>query len=182
MRPSSSSSKGCFVARLLSMTKNRGAIVVALVIAVFTGSWAAVEWKNVEGGSAIEAALYNWMPMGASKVLGLRPPKEAVPLLGALIQKQPTPELYSLRAMNEEAALDFTRAEADWKKYAESATDHAAGQLALADFYHRRLRPADEIAVLTVIGKMPQPANEELRPTPEQSSWRAFERVLTVAQ
>lgn len=174
-------SKGCFAT--LSMTKRTGAAVVGfLVLALFTGGWAAMEWKDVEAGSAIEAALYKWMPVGASKVLGLRPPKEAVPLLGALIQKQPTAELYSLRAMNEEAALDFAAAEADWKKYAESASDRAAGQLALADFYHRRLKPADEILVLTVIGKMPLPANEKLLATTEQSSWKAFERVLTIVQ
>jgi Tfp pilus assembly protein PilF len=165
------------------MTKGTGVVMVGgLVLVLLTGTWAAMEWKDVEAGSAIEAALYKWMPMGANKVLGLRPPKEAVPLLGALIQKQPTAELYSLRAMNEEAALDFAAAEGDWKKYAESATDRAAGQLTLADFYHRRLRPVDEIAVLTEIGKMPLPANEKLRATTEQSSWKAFERVLTVAQ
>ncbi|HEU5403603.1 MAG TPA: hypothetical protein VFU86_19770, partial [Terriglobales bacterium] len=139
----------------------RAVIATGLVAVFFTGGWAAMEWKDVEAGSAIEAALYRWMPMGTSKVLGLRPPKQAVPLLGALIQKQPTAELYSLRAMNEEAALDFAGAEADWEKYAESASDRAAGQLALADFYHRRLRPADEIAVLTAIGKMPLPQNEK---------------------
>lgn len=171
----------------LRMTKaqrllRRAVIASGLVAVLFTAGWAAIEWKDVEAGSAIEAALYKWMPMGASKVLGLRPPKEAAPLLGALIQKQPTAELYSLRAMNEEASLDFAAAEADWKKYAESATDHAAGKMALADFYHRWLRPVDEIAVLTAIGKMPLPSNEKLRATTEQSSWKAFERVLTMAQ
>ncbi len=167
----------------LRMTNGTGAVMVCgLVLALFTGGWAAMEWKDVEAGSAIETALYRWMPMGASKVLGLRPPREAVPLLGVLIQKQPTTELYSLRAMNEEAALDFTAAEADWKKFAESSSDRAGGEVALADFYHRRLRPADEIAVLAAIGKMPLPANEKLRATTEQSSWKAFERVLTVVQ
>jgi hypothetical protein len=173
--------KGCFAA--LSLAKERQALIAgALVLALFSGGWAAVEWKDVEAGSAIEAALYKWMPVGASKVLGLRPPKQAVPLLGALIQKQPTAELYSLKAMNEEALLDFAGAEADWRKYAGAATDRAAGQLALADFYHRRLRPSDEIAMLTTIGMAPLPASEKLTPTTQQQSWMAFERVLTVVQ
>jgi hypothetical protein len=160
----------------------RAVVSAAMVLVVFSAGWAAVEWKNVEAESAIESALYKWMPIGASKVLGLRPPKEAVPLLGALIQEQPTAELYSLKAMNEEASLDFAGAEADWKKYSESSTDRAVGQLALADFYHRRLRPTDETAVLTMIGKAPSPASEKLTPTTQQKSWQAFERVLTVAQ
>ena len=171
-----------FAAPLRMTYATRTLIPAALTLALFIGGWAAMEWKNVEAGSAIEAALYKWMPMGANKVLGLRPPKETVPLLGALIQKQPTAELYSLRAMNEESALDFTGAETDWKKYADVASDRTVGQLALADFYHRRFRPADEIAVLTAVGKMSLPPSEKLRAIPQQSSWMAFERVLTVAQ
>jgi predicted Zn-dependent protease len=145
-----------------------------------TGGWAAIEWKNVEAGSAIEAALYRVMPMPVSNVLGLRPPKEAVPLLGELIKKQPTAELYSLRAQNEEAALDFNSAEADWKKVASTATDREAAQFALADFYHRRLRPKEEIDSLAGIARSPLPAKEKLFPVTRQSSWRAFERTVTV--
>lgn len=153
-----------------------------VVLVVFTCGWSALEWKNVEANSAIEAALYKWMPVGTGKVLGPRPPKEAVPLLSALIQKQPTAELYSLRALNEEAALDFAAAEADWKKHAENSEDRVAGELALADFYHRRVRPTDEIAVLSVIGRAPATPKEKLATTAEQRSWQAFERIVTTIQ
>lgn len=157
-----------------------GYVVLGAVLFIVTGGWAAIEWKNVEAGSAIEAALYRVMPMPVSDVLGLRPPKEAVPLLSELIKKQPTAELYSLRATNEEASLDFDSAEADWKKYASTAADREAGQFALADFYHRRLRPKDEIDSLAGIARSPLPAKEKLFPVTRQSSWRAFERTVTV--
>jgi cellulose synthase operon protein C len=170
------------IGKCLRGTVCKTVVISATVLVVFSAGWAAVEWKNVEAGSAIEAALYKLMPVGASKILGLRPPREAVTLLDSLVRKQPTAELYSLKAMNEEASLDFAAAEADWKKYSEAATDRIAGRLALADFYHRRLRPADEISALTIVGKAPLPDGEKLTPTTQQSSWHAFERVLTIAQ
>ena len=145
-----------------------------------SAAWAAMEWKDVEAGSAIEAALYRWMPMPVGKVLGLRPPHEAVAGLGELIAKQPAAELYSLRAMNEEAALDFAQAEADWKKYVETAPDHLRAQITLADFYHRRLRPTDEVAALSVVARAPAVPAEKLTPVTEQHSWQSGERILTV--
>ena len=128
----------------------------------------------------MEAALYRWMPMPVSKVFGLRPPREATPLLSELIQRQPSAELYSLRALNEEASLDFAAAEADWKRYAEAAPDRTKAQWPLADFYRRRLRPADEIDALAVIGRAPAPAAEKLTPIERQASWLAFERIFKV--
>ncbi len=152
-----------------------------LVLTLATGGWAALEWKDIAAGSTVEAALYRLMPMPVSRVLGLRPPREAVPLVGELIAKQPgEAELYSLRALNEEAALDFPAAEADWKKHAELASDKMRGQLALADFYHRRLRPADEVAALGVVGRAPASDAEKLLAPAQQRSWQAFERVLKV--
>jgi Flp pilus assembly protein TadD len=151
-----------------------------LVPAIVSGARATAPWRNAESGSAIEAALYRWMPMPVSKVFGLRPPREATPLLTDLIRRQPGAELYSLRALNEEAALDFTAAEADWKKYAEAAPDRVQAQWSLADFYHRRLRPADEIASLTLMARAPAPPAEKLTPLEQQRSWLAFERIFHV--
>ncbi|MBV9438198.1 MAG: hypothetical protein JOZ44_19215 [Acidobacteria bacterium] len=151
------------------------------LISVVSLAWAA-EWKAVVSGSAIEAALYRWMPMPATKVLGQRPPREAVPLLSNLIQQQPTAEVYSLRAMNEEAELEFAAAESDWKRNAELAKDHVDAQLALADFYHRRLRAQDEIAALDLLAKMTGTPSDKLKPAAQQQSWLAFERMLRVAK
>ena len=151
-----------------------------LVPAIVIGARATSPWRIAESGSAIEAALYRWMPMPVSKVFGLRPPREATPLLSDLIKRQPSAELYSLRALNEEAALDFASAEADWKKYAEVSPDRIQAEWSLADFYHRRLRPTDEMAALTLIGRAPAPLAEKLIPVEQQRSWLAFERIFQV--
>ena len=160
----------------------RALIVSTLVMAAASLARGAAEWKPIISGSAIESALYRWMPMPAARVLGLRPSHEAVPLLTDLIQKQPTAELYSLRAMNEEAALNFPAAEADWKKNAETTKDRIAGQMALADFYARRLRPQDEIAALEALAGAPASVADRFEAVSQQESWRAFERILRVIQ
>jgi len=118
--------------------------------------------------------------MPVSKVFGLRPPRESTPLLSDLIKRQPSAELHSLRALNEEAALDFVAAEADWKRYTEAAADRIQAEWSLADFYKRRLRPVDEIAALTVIGRAPTPPAETHTPADHQRSWLAFERIFNV--
>ncbi len=87
------------------------------------------------------------MPGGAVNLR--RPPKETRAELGKLISTAPTDaDLYALRAREDEQQLDFTAAENDWKKHVELASNRAAAELSLADFYHRRLRPRDEIAAL----------------------------------
>ncbi|HSA91682.1 MAG TPA: hypothetical protein VLE48_01615, partial [Terriglobales bacterium] len=72
--------------------------------------------------------------------------------------------------------------EADWKQYAQSSADKAAGNLALADFYHRRLKPREEIAALAAVAAAPSPASELLVPAERQRSWRAFERAFSVIE
>jgi len=151
-----------------------------LVPAIVIGVRATSPWRNAESGSAIESALYRWMPMPVSKVFGLRPPREATPLLSELIRRKPSAELYSLRALNEESALDFAAAEADWKKYTELSPDRIQAEWSMADFYKRRLRPADEIAALTRIGRVPASPSEKLIPVVNQRSWLAFERIFQV--
>ena len=71
-------------------------------------------------------------------------------------------------------------AEADWKKYVEVSPDRIQAEWSLADFYKRRLRPADEVATLTLIGRAPAPASEKLTPVEHQRSWLAFERIFQV--
>jgi hypothetical protein len=54
----------------------------------------------------------------------LRPPAETRPALTTLISGAPRDAmLYRLRAQEAEVALDFVAAEADWKAYAQTATD-----------------------------------------------------------
>ena len=139
--------------------------------------------RNIEAKSALEAAFFRMMPVPGGAVLFRRPPSETRPALGGLIKQQPhQADLYSLRALEDEQQLDFTAAEADWKSYVAAASDSADARFALADFYHRRLRPVDEIGALSVIAKASSPAAENLASPSQQRSWQAFERIFGIVQ
>jgi predicted Zn-dependent protease len=151
---------------------------------VATASGVLPSWvRNVEAGTAIERAFFRMMPLPYGNVLFRRPPAETRPAIGELIQQKPAnAELYSLRALEDGQQLDFTAAESDWKLYLEKSANKTAGQLALADFYQRRLRPQDEIAVLSIVASAPPDASEHFAPATEQQSWRAFERIFSIIQ
>ena len=137
--------------------------------------------RNVEARTEIEAAFFRLMPLPGGNVLFRRPPSETRAALGAIITEQPKDtELYSLRALEDEQQLDFTAAEADWKSYVANAADPMAAQVALADFYHRRLRPLNEISTLSIVARAPADPTEKLLSPAEQRSWRAFERIFGI--
>lgn len=160
----------------------------AIALTILAAGWAVTasgalpDWiRNTEARTEIEAAFFRLMPLPGGEVLFRRPPRETRPALGDLIKKQPNnAELYSLRALEDEQQLDFAAAESDWKQYAEYVADKSAAQTALADFYHRRLRPADEIKTLSVVASAAADASEKFTPVVEQRSWRAFERIFGI--
>jgi predicted Zn-dependent protease len=162
--------------------------LVAAVVTIVAAGWmmsargALPSWiSNIEAGTQLENAFFRMMALPYGNVLYRRPPAETRPALGELIQQKPgDAELYSLRALEDEQQLDFAAAEADWKVYVDKAANKPAAQLALADFYHRRLRPQDEIAVLSVVATAPLDATEKLTPATEQRSWQAFERIFSI--
>ncbi len=121
------------------------------------------------------------MPGGSVPIL--RPPAESRPALTNLISSAPRDAmLYRLRAQEAEVALDFAAAEADWKSYvanAANAPDRYAAQIELADFYHRRIRPRDELAALTAAAAAP---DDPLQPASAQRGWKAFDRMAGVAE
>ena len=117
--------------------------------------------ENAESGSGVEKALYRLMKLPGGEALYRRSPRETRPELTALINNsQNSAALYSLRAMEDEQALDFDAAEKDWKSWAANAGDKAAANLDLADFYERRLRPQEEIAALEAVGNAPASPQE----------------------
>jgi Tfp pilus assembly protein PilF/TolA-binding protein len=121
------------------------------------------------------------MALPGGDVLHRRPPRETRVALAELIQKQPKEaNLYSLRALEDEQQLDFAAAESDWKLYVANAGQNSSAQLALADYYHRRLRPLDEISALSAVAMAPAGASEAQTPVTEQRSWRAFERIFEI--
>ena len=160
-----------------------GVAVLALVATVAAVAELPSWIRNVEASSAIEAAFFRMMSLPGGAVAFRRPPQETRPALADLIKAQPrNAGLYSLRALEDEQQLDFTAAESDWKAYVENSADKGNAQLVLADFYHHRARPAEEIKILSLVANAPPIANEKLTPVPQQRSWQAFERIFTVIQ
>ncbi len=147
--------------------------------AVAIGAFAAVvavradldPWvQNIAANSPVERAFFKRVASGTLFVPARRPPEETRPELTKLIATAPgSAHLYSLRALEAEQQLDFRAAESDWKQYAQLAADKAAAHIALADFYHRRLEPAKEIAAL----------NDAAAAQQEPSN--LFERAIAVA-
>ena len=158
------------------------AVFFILSVWVVSARGALPGWmRNVEAGTAIEGALFRAMSLPGGAVLFRRPPAETRPALGELIKAQPKDaDLYSLRALEDEQQLDFSAAEADWKKYAENASGKTSAQIALADFYHRRVRPLEEIKALSVVANAPADSSEALTAPTGQRSWQAFERIFSV--
>ncbi len=160
----------------------------AILIAGIGGSISAfgelpVWIRNIDATSAIEALFFRMMPMPNGVVAFRRPPSETRPALTGLIKARPhDAELYSLRALEDEQQLDFPAAESDWKASVDNSSEKISPQLALADFYHHRLRLADEIKTLSLVANAPAITAEKLTPPAQQHSWQAFERIFGVIQ
>ncbi|HXJ88463.1 MAG TPA: BTAD domain-containing putative transcriptional regulator [Candidatus Binatia bacterium] len=174
----------CF---LNASRRNRALLLGVLIVAVgatLAASGELPSWiRNIEANSAVEAVFFRMISMPGGAVAFRRPPNETRPALNDLIKVQPhNAELYSLRALEDEQQLDFTAAESDWKAFVENSSDKINAQLALADFYHHRVRPTDEITILSLVGTAPPIATEKLTPSTRQRSWQAFERIFGVTQ
>ncbi|HLX46507.1 MAG TPA: hypothetical protein VKR43_23830, partial [Bryobacteraceae bacterium] len=135
--------------------------------------------ENVDASSRLENVFFRTVLLPSGSVPVRRPPKETRGDLSKLIESAPNDgELYSLRALEAEQQLDFTAAEADWKKYIEVATDKGMARLALADYYHRRLQSREEFDALTFAAQEPAPGSEKLLPRSKQRPWRTYERLI----
>jgi Flp pilus assembly protein TadD len=124
---------------------------LAVIATSATLAWAGLgEWvQTLRNDAAIQHALFRPMAMPSGAVEVQRPPSESIPELSKLIAAQPAnAELHRLRASEAELAMDYVAAEADWRDYARLSSDRPGAAIALADFYHRRLRPLDEIQAL----------------------------------
>jgi len=124
---------------------------LAVIATSATLAWAGLgEWvQTLRNDAAIQHALFRPMAMPSGAVEVQRPPSESIPELSKLIAAQPAnAELHRLRASEAELAMDYVAAEADWRDYARLSSDRPGAAIALADFYHRRLRPLEEIQAL----------------------------------
>ena len=155
----------------------------ALAIGGFFAARAELtKWaEGINAGNRLETVFFRNVLLPSGMIPVRRPPKETRPELTKLIGATPNDaELYSLRALEDEQQLDFAAAEADWKKYADVASDKGAARLALADFYHRRLRSRDEFNVLIAASFEPVPPSDKLLPPPAQRPWKILERSINL--
>src|SRR5262249_23958831 len=159
-----------------------------LFVCVATGLLAAraamPEWvQNIEVRSLMEATIFRTVPLPTGPITIRRPPAESVPALGDLVKQNPQQsDLYSLKALEAEQKLQFTAAETDWKLYLQNASYKAVAQMSLADFYHRRHQPKEEVNALSATARMPSPPSERFTAVSDQRSWQAFERSFQVIQ
>ena len=109
-----------------------------------------------------------------------RPPADVHDALSRVSGAAADLELLSLRARAAEELLDGSAAEVDWKAYANASTDTAAGQLALADFYHRRLQPQKEAEALAAAARAPDLTSDRLLRASERRSWSTFDRIFAL--
>src|SRR6476646_5372595 len=120
------------------------ALLAATLLHGELGEW--VQHLAVETG--LRGVFFRPMPLPEGVIDGRRPPAETRAELSRKIAATPAdPLLHRLRASEAELALDFTAAESDWKAAHDS--------MALADFYHRRMRPLDEVAALEATATQP---------------------------
>ena len=162
------------------------AAIVGLLAGVFLAS-ARGElpyWiRSVESHSGMEGAFFRLMQMPGGAVMYRRPPMETRAVLQGMLKLQPKDaQLYSLLALDDEQQLDFAAAEADWRSFVQVSKQKVSAEMALADFYDRRLRPQDEIQALAQVADTPSEDSEKLTPAAGQQSWRAFERIFTIIQ
>ncbi len=159
---------------------------IAAAVVALGGCFAAraelSKWvEGIDAGNRIELVFFRTVLLPDGPVVVRRAPRETRPELTKLLSSSPNAaDLYSLRALEDEQQLDFAAAEADWKQYAALAADQGAARLALADFYHRRLRARDEFDTLATAALQPAPASETLLPAPAQRPWTTFERSIAL--
>jgi predicted Zn-dependent protease len=171
----------------LNSSRRRRLALAAFVVATGWAISALGElpsWiRNIEVTSGLQGVFFRVMSLPGGSVLFRRPPRETRPLLADLIKSQPrNADLYSLRALEDEQQLDFVASESDWKSYVDTSSDKITAQLALAEFYRRRLRPADEIRTLSLVATTPSRAAEKFTSAAQQRSWQSFERIFRIIQ
>ena len=153
--------------------------VAALSFPVLLLSAGLTRWaENAPASSSLENAFFRMMDMPGGSLLGRRPAAESRQQLTELLRQNQTSALYTLRAREDERALDFKAAEGDWQKAAETAQDKTAGLLELADFYYRRVQPQEQIAALLAAAKVPLSPEERLVDPLKTRSSQAFQSAL----
>jgi Flp pilus assembly protein TadD len=139
--------------------------------------------QGVPASAPASSILYRVVPMLSGPVSVRRPPKETAPELAMLSAKNPSDvELLALTAREYEANLDFANAEARWKLLETVSPDRVAGQMDLADYYHRRMQPQLELQTLVAAAARLPAIEDRLQPETQQRAWQLHERIQQLIQ
>ncbi len=157
-----------------------GGVAVAAVALSTLGVRAELpEWvRNVDVASRFHDAVFRTVAMPGGPVEVRRAPAETHEALAGVAGADR--DLLAMRARAAEEQLDAAAAEVDWKAYARASTDAGEGQLALADFYHRRLMTPQEADALAAAAGSADPPRDRLVPPAQRRSWRTFERLFAL--
>jgi cellulose synthase operon protein C len=163
-------------------TRQTAGVAAAAIVAATLGVRAELpEWvRNVETASPWHDAIFRTLPTPVGPIEVRRAPADAHEALGRVSGAAADQQLLALRARSAEESLDLTAAEADWRAFATGSTDAAAGQLALADFYHRRFQVPQEADALAAAAAAADPPTDRLLPAAARRSWHTFERILAL--
>ena len=156
---------------------------LAIVATTFAVRAELPEWvRNVESTGRWHDAIFRVVQTPAGPVEVRRAPADAHAALLKAGAGSSDQDLLALRARIAEEKLDPAAAEADWQAYASGATDAGAGQLALSDFYHRRLMPQKEADALAAAARAADPPADRLLPAAERRSWQIFKRIFALIE
>ena len=140
-------------------------LFVALAARAEIPSW--LQW--LPASSAAANILYRAVPALGGSIPVRRPPRETAVHAGVESAKRPMDaELVTLTAREYEAQLDFVNAEDRWKLLTAISADRAGSQIALADYYHRRMQPQQELQALAAAGGRLPAIEDPLQPETQQ--------------
>ncbi|MFN7648620.1 MAG: hypothetical protein ACK5UT_14015 [Acidobacteriota bacterium] len=153
------------------------------LFAVAAAAWAADlpgYVSTIEAGNALEQVFYRVTTLAGSTLPWRKSPAETRAALTTQIAAQSNDaRLYYLRAREAELQLDFAAAEADLARYVELAPNKQPAWVEKANYHHRRLEPAKEIAALLnarLFARAAAEAREQLLdPLSAYQAWEAAE-------
>src|SRR5437867_2929372 len=140
--------------------------VAFLVVFTFAAQAEIPAWVQwLPANSPALSILYRAFPTPAGPTSVRLPPRVTAPPLVLLAARNPLDaELVALSAQEFEAHLDFMQAEARWKLLEAVSADRAASRIALADYYHRRMQPQQELQALASADARLPAVEDQLQP------------------
>lgn len=136
--------------------------------------------STIEARNRFEEVFYRVTTFAGNTIAWRKSPAETRAVLSTQIQAEANEaRLYYLRAREAELQLDFAAAEADLVKYVQLAPNKGPAWTEKANYHHRRLEPAKEIAALLeakLFSRALVEVKEQLLdPLPIYQAWEAAE-------